>query len=65
MAAAVCKKHNIPYTTTFHTKFPEYLNLRSKFVKEDYVHAYLHYIHDGAQKVFISNKGMVSYLQNN
>lgn len=64
-AATACKKYKIPYTTSFHTKFPEYLNMRSRLIKEKYVHEYLHYIHDGAEKIFISNEGMIPYIERN
>lgn len=62
-AATVCKKYKIPYTTSFHTKFPEYLNMRNALIKEKYVHFYLHYIHDSAKKIFISNNGMIPYIK--
>lgn len=65
MAAAICRYYKIPYTTTFHTKFPEYLNMRNRLVKEDYVHKYLHFIHDRAERIFISNPGMITYLEEN
>lgn len=65
MAAHVCQKRHIPYTTTFHTKFPEYLHMRNRLVKESYVHEYLRYIHDGAEKIFISNTGLEQYLERN
>ena len=65
MAAHVCQKRHIPYTTTFHTKFPEYLHMRNRLVKEEYVHEYLRYIHDGAEKIFISNEGLQEYLERN
>lgn len=64
-AAFIAKRENIAYTTTFHTKFPEYLQMRNKLVKEKYVHKYLHYIHDGAEKIFVSNTGMFEYLEKN
>lgn len=64
-AAYVCKRKKIPYTTTFHTKFPEYLHMRNRLVKEEYVHQYLHYIHDGAEQIFISNDGLHQYLEEN
>lgn len=65
IGAKICKKYSIPYTTSFHTKFPEYLNMRSRFIKEWYVHKYLHTVHDGAKKVFISNAGMIPYIKKN
>lgn len=63
--AYICKKLHIPYTTTFHTKFPEYLHMRNRLLKEEYVHQYLHYIHDGAEEIFISNRGLGEYLTRN
>ncbi len=63
--AYICQRRHIPYTTTFHTKFPEYIHMRSRLVKEEYVHQYLHYIHDGAEEVFISNSGLGEYLLRN
>lgn len=63
VGAYICKKYHLPYTTTFHTKFPEYLNMRNRLIKEDYVHKYLHYIHDDATRIFVSNSGMISYLR--
>ncbi len=61
----MCKKYNIPYTTSFHTKFPEYLSMRNPLVREKYVHWYLHYIHNSAQTIFISNEGMIPYIERN
>lgn len=62
-AAMICKKHKIPYTTSFHTKFPEYLNMRSSLIKKEYVHSYLRYIHGKSDKIFISNSGLIPYLE--
>lgn len=63
--AYICQKRHIPYTTTFHTKYPEYLNMRNSLVKEEYVHQYLRYIHDSAEEIFISNSGLGEYLMRN
>ncbi|MBC7503343.1 glycosyltransferase [Candidatus Gracilibacteria bacterium] len=63
--AYICQKRYIPYTTTFHTKYPEYLNMRNSLIKEEYVHQYLHYIHNSAEEVFISNSGLGEYLVRN
>ena len=65
IAAHVCQKNHIPYTTTFHTKFPEYLHMRNRLVREEYVHEYLRYIHGGAEQIFISNEGLRNYLDQN
>lgn len=65
MGAYLCRKKNIAYTTTFHTKFPEYLHMRNRLVHEEYVHWYLRYIHGGAEQIFISNEWLRSYLDEN
>lgn len=63
--AYICQKRHIPYTTTFHTKYPEYLHMRNRLLKEEYIHQYLRYIHDGAEEIFISNSGLGEYLLRN
>lgn len=62
-AAMMLQKYKIPYTTSFHTKYPEYLNMRSKLIPKSYVHKYLHYVHNGAEKIFISHSGMIPYIE--
>lgn len=37
--------------------------MRNRLVKPKYVHEYLHYIHDDAERVFISNDGMIPYIE--
>jgi len=64
-AARICRKHKIPYTTTFHTKYPEYLNMRNRLVHKDLVHWYLQYVHNAAERIFVSNPGMMPYLTEN
>ncbi len=64
-AARACKKLWIPYTSAFHTKFPEYIALRMPFIGEKYVHKALHYIHDGATRIIVSNNSMKTYLEEN
>lgn len=39
--------------------------MRNRLIKEDYVHKYLHYIHNHADCIFVSNKGIIPYLQEN
>jgi glycosyltransferase involved in cell wall biosynthesis len=65
VAAKVCKELGIGYTSSFHTKFPEYIRLHSKIIPSSYVHSFLKYIHDGSDKVFISNDSIRKYLESN
>ncbi len=64
-AATLCRRRRIPYTTTFHTKYPEYLHMRNPLVREKYVHFYLHQVHDHAEKIFVSNASLDMYLERN
>ncbi len=34
-ARAICLKHGIAFTTSFHTRFPEYVHARFPFVSEN------------------------------
>ncbi|MBP9779407.1 glycosyltransferase family 1 protein [Candidatus Gracilibacteria bacterium] len=64
-AARACRKLKIPYTTAFHTKFPEYIALRIPFIQEKIVHKALHYIHGGASHILVSSPVMQVYLEDN
>jgi glycosyltransferase involved in cell wall biosynthesis len=64
-AALICRYKKIPYTTSFHTKFPEYLCMRNRLLKEEYVHKYLQYIHGWAETILISNTWLEQYLNRN
>ena len=64
-AARACQKLHIPYTSAFHTKFPEYIALRIPFIGEKYVHKALHFIHDHAAHIIVSSRSMEFYLEKN
>ena len=64
-AARACQKLDIPYTSAFHTKFPEYISLRMPFVEEKYIHKGLRYLHDAASKIIVSSASMKEYLISN
>lgn len=64
-AARACQKLKIPYTSAFHTKFPEYIALRMPFIEEKIVHTALRYIHNAASHIIVSSESMRSYLIKN
>lgn len=64
-AARACQKHNIPYTSAFHTKLPEYIHLRSRMIQEDWIHRALQYIHQSSKRIFVSSTNMRDYLKEN
>lgn len=61
-AAKYCIKNNIPYTTSYHTNWPEYIKSMFEFVPEDLVLSYLKIIHNNSKKVLVTNKMMKEYL---
>jgi glycosyltransferase involved in cell wall biosynthesis len=64
-AARACQKLSIPYTSAFHTKFPEYITLRVPFIEEKLVHRVLRLIHKGSSEIIVSSDAMRQYLEKN
>ena len=51
-------KRKIPYTTAFHTRFPEYLNERLPFVSVKLVYKLMRWFHKKSQSVLVTTKSM-------
>lgn len=51
-------RRNIPYTTAFHTRFPEYLNERLSFISVKYVYKIMRWFHKNSQRVLVTTKTM-------
>lgn len=64
-AARACQKLKMPYTSAFHTKFPEYIALRVPFIEEKLVHRVLRFIHNGSSAIIVSSEHMKEYLEKN
>lgn len=64
-AARVCQKKKISYTSSYHTNFPEYVNQRFSFVKEQYVYSYLRKIHNKAKCTLVTTNSMERKLNGN
>ena len=60
-ARAFCIRNKIPYTTSFHTKLPEYVNKRI-FVPISWGWALMRLFHKPAQKVLTTTPGMSAEL---
>lgn len=60
-ARAVCLKLNIPFTTAFHTKFPEYVQARFG-VPARWTYALLRRFHGPAQAVMVATQGIEDEL---
>lgn len=66
MASSVLKKRLIPYTTSYHTRFPEYLSLRFPFIKPSYVYSIMYNkIHKHSSKILVTTQSMKQSLIEN
>lgn len=61
-AAAICKKLTLSYTSSYHTKFPEYINNIIPLITLDIVYNIIKKIHDGATKTLVTTESMKEEL---
>jgi glycosyltransferase involved in cell wall biosynthesis len=62
-ARAICLKHGIPFTTSFHTRFPEYVHTRFQFIPEGAVYWWLRWFHRPAAAVMVATPSLKSELE--
>jgi glycosyltransferase involved in cell wall biosynthesis len=53
-ARAICLRYSIPFTTSFHTRFPEYVAARFPFIKEEAVYRFLRWFHGPATAMMVA-----------
>lgn len=56
------RKHNIPHTSSFHTKFPEYINERLPFVPIKFGYKLVRNFHKDSKNVFVPTKNVKEEL---
>ena len=61
-ARSYCRKRRLPYTTSFHTRFPEYLHLRSH-LPLSWSYGFLRWFHSKSQKVMVATPTLVEELK--
>ena len=61
-ARQYCLKHNLAFTTSFHTLFAEYVNLRFK-IPVSWGYGFLRWFHAPAKKVMVSTPSVEADLQ--
>ncbi len=61
-ARRYCLNRGIPYTTSFHTRFSEYINLRSGFPL-GWGYAYLRWFHSRSERVMAATPALIEELQ--
>lgn len=57
-----CLRRNRPFTTSFHTKFAEYLNKRLPFIPVSLGYALLRWFHNPAQQTLVSTQSLIDDL---
>src|SRR4051812_40087149 len=62
-ARAICLKRKIPFTTSFHTRFPEYVNARFPFISESLVYRGLRRFHGPATAMMVATQTLKHELE--
>jgi glycosyltransferase involved in cell wall biosynthesis len=63
-ARRACIKNNWAFTTTYHTKFPEYVYARTHMRRlESAVYAYMRWFHRASERVHVSTRSLRSELE--
>jgi glycosyltransferase involved in cell wall biosynthesis len=57
-ARAVCIARKIPFTTSFHTRFPEYVKARFPFIPIGAVYAFLRWFHGPAKTMMVATPAL-------
>jgi len=62
-ARAVCLKHKFPFTTSYHTQFPEYVTARFRWIPLWAGYRYMHAFHDRSGRVMVATPTMQKQLE--
>ncbi|HEX4157313.1 MAG TPA: glycosyltransferase family 1 protein [Rhizomicrobium sp.] len=62
-ARAICIKRKFPFTTSFHTRFPEYVHARFPFVPERTVYRWLRWFHRPASAMMVATPTLKRELE--
>lgn len=61
-ARGYCRRRGFPYTTSFHTRFAEYLQVRTGHLL-DLGYAYLRWFHNGSERLMAATPALVEELR--
>ena len=62
-ARAVCLKHKFPFTTSYHTQFPEYVTARFPWIPLWAGYRFMHAFHDKSGRIMVATPTMMELLQ--
>ena len=61
-ARSYCRNRGLPYTTSFHTRFPEYIHLRTR-IPLRWTYAFLRWFHSGSERVMVATLALIEELK--
>ncbi len=62
-ARAICLKHKFPFTTSYHTQFPEYVHARFSWIPLWAGYRYMHAFHDKSGRMMVATPTMIDALK--
>jgi glycosyltransferase involved in cell wall biosynthesis len=57
-ARSLCLKWKLPFTTSYHTKLPEYINARFKFIPTAVGYAFMRWFHNSGGRMMVTTPSM-------
>lgn len=61
-ARSLCLKWGMPFTTSYHTKFPEYIKARFPFVPLSWPYKFVRNFHNSGGRIMVTTPSMVEFL---
>ena len=61
-ARALCLKWGMPFTTSYHTKFPEYIKARFPFIPLAWPYKFVRDFHNSGGRTMVTTPSMVEFL---
>lgn len=63
MAKMLCHKWAMPFTTSYHTKFPEYIKARMPLIPLSWSYRFVRGFHNAGGRTMVTTPSMVSFLE--
>jgi len=62
-ARSLCLKWGMPFTTSYHTKFPEYIKARFPFIPLAFSYRFVRRFHNSGGQIMVTTPSMVKFLE--
>lgn len=63
MARSLCLRWGMPFTTSYHTKFPEYIKARFPFIPMSWTYNFVRDFHNSGGRTMVTTPSMVEFLE--